>query len=151
MVVRFSLAEGGHFPKDTLKSAEPAKNMIFFSPRPLRLKSECRVKISLQERKSGELLSDSCCAVMVDISVGGACLVLSQMLLEGRHLFFSTLDSDRYHLVLEINNPGSSDESFSISARSVWMDSCHYKKLPAFKMGLCFHERQKKLFRLFKR
>ena len=88
---------------------------------------------------------------MVNISQGGGCLVLSQMLLEGKHLFFSTLNNDRYHLALQIDNPESSDESFEVSARSVWMDSCQYKEEPAFKVGLSFHDSQKKLFRLLKR
>ncbi len=125
--------------------------MIFFSPRPLRLGSEYTVTIGLQERQSGLRLPGKCSAVMVDISEGGLCLVLSQILLERKHLFFSTLDSDRYRLVLGIANPHSVEESFVISARSVWMDSCHYKKLPAFKLGICFVDRQKNLFRLFKR
>lgn len=124
--------------------------MTFFSPRPLRLESEFRVMISMQECGSTDLLPGSSSGIMVDISEGGACLVLSKVVSEGRHLFFSTLDSDRYNLVLLIENPRSSDESFTVPARSVWMDSCLYKKKPAFKIGLCFHERQKKLFRLFK-
>ncbi len=125
--------------------------MTFFSLRPLRVKSECRVEIRLQNRGSGELLPGLCTGVMVNVSRGGAGLVLSQMLLEGRHLFFSTLNNDQYHLVLFIENPGSSDESFAIPARSVWMDSCRYRDEPAFNMGVCFHERQKKLFNIFKR
>lgn len=125
--------------------------MIFFSPRPLRLESEYTVTIGLQERQSGLCLPGKCCGVILDISEGGVCLVLTQILLEGKHLFFSTLDSARYHLVLGVANPHSVEESFVISARSVWMDSCHYKKLPAFKVGICFVDRQKNLFRLFKR
>lgn len=125
-------------------------NMIFFSPRLLRLESEHTVTIGLQERQSGFRLPGKCGGVVVDISESGACLILSQVLLEGKHLFFSTLDSDSYHLVLGVVNPHSVDESFVISARSVWMDSCRYKKQPAFKVGICFLNRQKKLFRMFK-
>ena len=125
--------------------------MNFFSPRPLRLETGYMVTIGLQDRQSGLRLPGRCSGVIVDISEGGVCLVLSQILLERKHLFFSTLDSERYHLDLRIINPLDSDESFVISARSVWMDSCHHEKLPAFKMGICFVERQKKLFRLFRR
>ncbi len=125
--------------------------MIFFPARPVRLISECSVEIGLQERKGGRLLSCSCPGVMVDISEKGTSLVLFQMLLEGRHLFFSTLDNDQYDLVLSINNQETCGESFVIPARSVWMDSCHFNKRPAFKLGICFLEKQKKLFKLFKR
>jgi len=96
-------------------------------------------------------LPGSCSGVMVDISQEGVCLVLPQMLLEGKHLFFSTLNSDKYHLALLIDSPESDDEVISVSARSVWMDACQYKEEPAFKMGLCFNDRQKGLFKLFRR
>ncbi len=125
--------------------------MIFFSPRLLRLESEYRVGIRLQESDSGDFMPGLCSGVMVNISRGGVCLVLSQMLLEGKHLFFSALDSDRYNLVLLIDNPESGEHSFAIPARSVWMDSCHYDNAPAFKIGLCFYEQQKELFQLFKK
>ena len=125
--------------------------MIFFSPRLLRLKLEYRVGVRLQDNKKGELLPASCSGVIVNISQEGACLVLSKMLLEGRHLFFSTLNNEHHHLVLLIENPTLGDETFIISARSVWMDSCHYKEAPAFKIGLRFHDRQKKLLQLFKK
>ncbi len=125
--------------------------MSFFSSRPLRLGSEPRVRVSLQDTISGERLPGSCVGVMVNISQGGACLVLTKMLLEGRHLFFSTLNNESYHLVLLIENPELRDEIFTVSARSVWMDSCHYQNTAAFKVGLCFHDRQKELFQLFKK
>lgn len=125
--------------------------MRFFSPRLLRVESEYRVGVRLQDNKSGELLPASCFGIMVNISQEGACLVLSKMLLEGRHLFFSTLNNEHHHLVLLIENPVLRDETFIISARSVWMDSCHHKEEPAFKIGLCFHDRQKRLFQLFKK
>ncbi len=125
--------------------------MSFFSSKLLRVESEYRVRVSLQDNESGELLPGSCFGVMVDISEGGACLVLTKMLLEGKHLFFSTLDNELNRLVLRIENPESSDETFVLSARSVWMDSCRYQNTAAFKIGLCFHDRQKELFQLFKK
>ena len=128
------------------------KNMSFFSPRPLlRVESEHRVKVSLQDNINKELLPGSCFGVMVNISQGGACLVLSKMLLEGRHLFFSTLNNEHFHLVLSIENPESGDDTFTVSARSVWMDSCRYQNTAAFKVGLCFHDSQKEIFQLFKK
>ncbi|MBW1636948.1 MAG: PilZ domain-containing protein [Deltaproteobacteria bacterium] len=126
--------------------------MTIFPFRPTRQEAEHKVRICLQESKSGENLPGSCSGVMVDISQEGVCLVLPQMLLEGKHLFFATLNSDKYHLALMIDNPASDDdEVISVSARSVWMDACQYKKEPAFKMGLCFHDRQKGLFKLFRK
>ncbi len=124
--------------------------MALFSPRPLRIESEYRVEIRLQENGGGGFLPGICEGILVNVSREGACIVLSQMLLEGRHLFFSTLNSERYHLVLLIKNPQAGDECFEVPARSAWMDSCYYKDGPAFKIGVCFHDRQKQLFQLFK-
>lgn len=129
---------------------EQRKDMGFFSPRLLRVKTECRVRVRLEDSKSAHSSPASCTAVLVNISQGGACLVLSKMLLEGRHLFFSTLKNERHHLVLLIENPESGDETFMVPACSVWMDSCHYKEVPAFKIGISFHEKQKELFHIFK-
>jgi len=125
--------------------------MFFFPSRLLRLETEYRVKIALQEwGRAGPLPGEPLCAVMVNLSQGGASMVLSKILLEGRHLFFSTLNSSQYHVVVLLDIPKDGDDLLSIPASSIWMDSCIYKKLPAFKIGLCFHERQKKFFRLFK-
>ncbi len=125
--------------------------MSLFSPRSFRAKSEQRIIVSLQDTISGELLPGSCVGIMVNISQGGACLVLFKMLLEGRHLFFSTLNNEDYHLVLCIENLKSGDENFTVSARSVWMDSCHYQNEAAFKIGICFQDRQKELFQFVKK
>ncbi len=125
--------------------------MSFFSCRLSRVELEYKIRVSVQDTISKELLPGSCLGIMVDISQGGACIVLSKMLLEGRHLFFSTLNNERYHLVLSIENPESGDGTFTVSARSVWMDSCRYQNTAAFKVGLCFHDSQKELFQLFKK
>jgi len=125
--------------------------MIFFSSRLVRLESEHRLGVRLQESESGKLLPGLFSGVMVNISQVGACIMVSKMLLDGKHLFFSTLDSDEYNLVLLIDKPASGDQSFVIPASSVWMDSCHHENAAAFKIGLCFHERQKELFQLFKK
>lgn len=78
--------------------------MSFLAPRLLRVELEYRIGVSLQD-KNGERLSGSCAGVMISISQGGACLILSRMLPGGRHLFFSTLNNERYHLLLLVENP----------------------------------------------
>ncbi len=124
--------------------------MAIFAPRPLRLEAECTVEICLQERGKEEFLPGKCEGNLVNLSREGACVVLSQMFLEGRHLFFSTLNNEHYHLVLFIKNPQTANEAFAIPARSIWMDSCQYNQGPAFKMGVSFHQSQKQLFKLIK-
>lgn len=128
------------------------RDMNFFPPRLLRLETEYQVKVALQEKGRGALLQGKRLpGVMVNFSKRGACLVLSKVMLEGKHLFFTTLNSDQYYLELMIESSERGNEHFAIPATSVWMDSCSYKRRPAFKIGLRFHESQKQLFRIFKR
>jgi len=97
--------------------------MIFILSRLLRLETEYRGKIALQERGRGDLLpGEPLGCVMVNISRKGACLVLSKILLEGRHLFFTALNNDQYHLVLLLVNPETGEESFEYQpALSGWI------------------------------
>jgi hypothetical protein len=125
--------------------------MKFFPSRLARVESEYRVEVKLQDHKSSELLPASCAGIMVNISQGGACLVLFKLMLEGKHLFFSTLNNEHHHLVVLIENPVSPKETVIIPACSVWMDSCFHKGESAFKIGISFHERQKELFQNFKK
>ncbi len=124
--------------------------MAFFSPRSLRIEADCAVEIRLQEYGSGNFLPGKCEGNLTNVSRDGACIILPKMLLEGKHLFFATLDSKRYHLVIFITNPPKNDAPFRVAARSVWMDSCWYKDGPAFKVGVSFHENQKRLFQFFR-
>jgi len=73
--------------KELCKSVGQRQSMIFFTPRLLRVEAEYRVGVGLQNR-NGVHLPGSCSGVMTSISQDGACLILSRMLLEGRHLFF---------------------------------------------------------------
>ncbi len=124
--------------------------MAIFTTRPLRVGTECTVEIRLQERRTGSYLPGVCPGLLMDISQKGACVVVPKMLLEGKHLFFTTLNSDRYQLIIHIEKPIESVESFTVSAFSIWMDSFLSEGKAAFKVGVCFHEIQKELFQFFK-
>lgn len=97
--------------------------MVFFTPRPLRIEGECLVKIRLRETGSKEFLPGTASGLVMNLSKKGACIVLAQLMLEGRHLFFSTLNNDRYYLVLFFEVGDRSGSQVVVPARSIWMDS----------------------------
>ncbi len=127
-------------------------NMDAFSFRPSRIKKEFAMCVSLQDIQTGECVADLSTATVINFSPEGACLLLTRLIFNGKHIFYSTLDSDSYNLLLspEAQNNGS-DDAFSITAQSVWMDTCNYERQPAFKIGIRFLKKQNKVFKLLKK
>ncbi len=99
---------------------------------------------------TNDYLQGECSGVLVNISKEGACIVLQKMLISGNHLFFTTLNDERHCLVLSIDTPMEKVKPLMVMASPVWMDGCHYNEQPAFKVGLCFQEKQHELFSFFK-
>ena len=120
--------------------------MSVFPFRPPRIETSLPSYVQLQETSSGQPLSPKADATIVNVSTGGACLVVSQLILDKKHLFYDTLDSDTCNLLLRTGKTDCTSETFTISARSVWMDSCDFNGKPAFKIGVSFLQKQKELF-----
>lgn len=125
--------------------------MSVFPFRPPRIETSLPSFVQLQETNSGQPLSAKANATIVNVSAGGACLVVSQLILDKLHLFYDSLDSDTCHLLLRTGKPGEDSETFTITARSVWMDSCDFNGKPAFKIGVSFFQKQKELFAQIKK
>lgn len=125
--------------------------MNVFPFRPLRIETSLPTFVQLQETSSGQPLSARASATIVNFSAVGASLVVSQLILDKLHLFYDTLDSDTCNLLLHNGETEESKETFNISAKSVWMDSCDFNGKPAFKIGVTFLEQQKELFALIKK
>jgi hypothetical protein len=125
--------------------------MVFFTPKALRIEGECRVDIRLQEYGHKTYLPGVATGVIVNLSKKGACLMLQQMLLEGRHLFFSTLNTESCQLVLFFNLAPESKSPIIVSGRSVWMDYHSAEDKSAFKVGIEFHENQNHLLKIFRK
>ena len=74
---------------------------------------------------------------IIDISGHGACLLMSQIIRSGFHLFLSTRDNKETFLQLTISNLEDFDR-FIMLARPVWMADFQQQGIRAFKMGVCF-------------
>lgn len=125
--------------------------MHVFPFRPPRVETSLPTSVQLQETSSGQPLSASANATIVNFSARGASLVVSQLILDKLHLFYDTLDSETCNLLLRTGETEKGRETFNISARSEWMDSCDFNGKPAFKIGVSFLQQQKQLFALIKK
>lgn len=124
-----------HYPGDV-------SEMGLFKRRSRRIQIEHSVEIYLQNRDSYVCSPQGIPAVAINISKGGACVVVGKMVLDGEHLFFSAQRGGKNLLSLY----GLTAENVSVQASAVWMDSCYYRDKTAFKMGVQFLEVQEKLF-----
>ncbi|MGB3211113.1 MAG: hypothetical protein WBB19_10450 [Desulforhopalus sp.] len=108
------------------------------------------MSVGLQDKHSGLPLPGSISTTVINFSPQGACLILPKLVINGKHLFYSTLNSDRFNLLLHPEDLDGIEDEVTIAARSVWMDSCVHLRKPAFKVGIHFIHNQKELYNLFK-
>lgn len=123
--------------------------MLSFAFRDPRIETNIPVWLRLQENDTEHLHPGSVSATIVNISKSGACLLIPKPLINGKHLFFATLNSTHIMILHSEENTGIS-KKFNISAQSVWMDSCKHDNHLCFKVGVCFTSPQKKLFQSVK-
>ncbi len=104
--------------------------------------------VGLQDIHSHEALPGQISTTVVNFSPEGACLIIPKLAIDGKHLFFDTLNSEFYNLVLFFEDQNDENHTkVAISARPIWMDTCEYQSKPAFKVGIRFLFKQDRLFR----
>ncbi len=108
------------------------------------------MSVGLQDIQTGTILPGLITATVINFSPQGACLIVPKMTIDGKHLFYNTLNSDSHYLRLSSQDQNGIAEEFTIAARSVWMDVCDYQGKPAFKIGIHFLDNQKDLYNLLK-
>lgn len=124
----------------------PTTTLNWFFLKPPKIDGDLKVSIGLQDIHSGRIEPAICSGILTDCSEEGGCLLLSRLIVDGKHIFFSTLNSERYHLVIGFDQLASSEHQDGVVARSIWMDSRRRKDSTVFKMGIRFLNRQKDLF-----
>jgi hypothetical protein len=125
--------------------------MVPFFFRSERLEQELMMHVGLQDIHTKESIPGLIAATVINFSPKGACLIIPNPAIDGKHLFFDTLHSNRYNLVLFFAEQGNGSDSYTIAAESVWMDSCEYQSKSAFKIGIRFLHNQNKLFHNLKK
>jgi hypothetical protein len=125
-------------------------SMMFFKIRSPRVSVEIPISIFLKDRDSGVISRESLSGVLVQLSKGGARAVVSKVMLDGNHIFFSTLEHKRFYLYIPSFSIGNQGK-YELNAISAWMDSCIFDGQPSFKIGMNFLDQQKELFALVKK
>ena len=87
----------------------------------------------------GEVLAGPFSARIIDISTHGACLLVTQVLLNGFHVFYTTRESDDTVLRLSIDETSDIGQHV-LTARPIWLDVFRQDAIKAFKMGVEFTE-----------
>ena len=124
--------------------------MVSFSFRETRIEIQLPVWLRLQADSSQKLHPGKVEATIINVSKGGACLLTPKLLIEGKHLFFTTLNSS-HTLLLQAHASLNELDDFNISARSVWMDSCEHLDQQFFKVGVSFTTPQKDFYESIKK
>jgi len=124
--------------------------MVPFLFRSQRIEHDLNMQVGLQDIHTGEPLPGMTSTTVVNFSPQGACLILPNLIVNGRHLFYATLNKDRYNLLLHFEDRNGIEGECTIAAQPIWMDTCQHLSKPAFKIGIRFLHNQKKLFDLFK-
>ncbi len=96
--------------------------------------------VSVRRDKDDSLTGGNFSARIVDVSNHGACLLLTQVMMQSYHIFHSTREDELAELVLHIKVPSQHD-TIEIPAQPVWLNATKIDDIKVFKMGVDFMER----------
>lgn len=125
--------------------------MASFLLRSPRIQHELAMLIGLQDILTGTAMPGQLTVTVINFSRWGACLILPTLTLGERHVFYDTLNSDAFALLLYPGQKGAEGELSPIAARSIWMNSYPGRQQPAFIIGIQFLHDQKRLYKLLKK
>ena len=108
------------------------------------------MNVGLQDMHTGSPLPGLTTTTIINFSPEGACLILPNLTISGKHLFYETLNSDSYNLLLYPEGRNGVEDECTIAAKSIWMNSCEHNHKPAFKIGIHFLHKQKELYKRLK-
>ena len=104
-----------------------------------RLNDFLPLEVHVLDRNSTLVLAGPFAGRIIDISMHGACLLMSQVFRDGFHLFHTTRDNDSALLRLSFEQPPDL-AGFTLIALPVWMNLYRLREISAFKMGVDFTE-----------
>jgi len=116
-----------------------------------RLEHDLTMRVGLLDMHAKKSLPGMITTTVINFSPEGACLIMPKVAIDGKHLFFDTLHSNDYALVLFSEEQEEDSDQLAITAESIWMNSCLYQNKPAFKIGIRFLHKQGQLFKNLKR
>ncbi len=95
------------------------------------------IGVIAKKQSTGKSLAGPFSGRIIDISITGACLLMTQVFCDKFHVFHSTRENDALFLELVIDLPPDISD-LTIPARPVWISLYQQKEIKAFKMGVEF-------------
>ena len=103
-----------------------------------RIPAKLNVGLCLYDQKTGTKLTREVSCCLSDISRQGAGLKIPQILIDGKHLCYTALDSDTINLILVFHDITDESASTVILARPIWFDRDMDDAALPFKIGVEF-------------
>ena len=110
--------------------------MITDIRRSIRHQDYLPITVNAEDGTNGKKLAGPFSSRIIDISSHGARLLVSQVLINSYHIFFTTRENNSYILKLGIA-VSNNKNNFCVPSRPVWMDRFHLD-LHAFILGVEF-------------
>lgn len=98
------------------------------------------ISITVRNTSDLSLIAGPLSARIIDVSNHGACLLLTQIMIQSYHIFHSTREDESAVLALDISLP-SRPEPIEISSRPIWLNSTKLDDIKVFKMGVDFNSK----------
>jgi len=95
------------------------------------------IGVIAKDEEDGKTLAGPFSGRIIDISITGACLLMTQVLSNKYHVFYSTKEKESFFLQLVINLPPDIND-LNIPAQPVWMNLYQQDEVRAYKMGVEF-------------
>lgn len=95
------------------------------------------VSVTAQNGATGEMLAGPFSGKILDISPHGAKLLMTQVMFNSFHIFYSTKEDDSSHLTIRFDIPPDI-VNFNIPARPIWIALMKHESFRAFKIGVEF-------------
>ncbi len=93
------------------------------------------ITINAQDGTSGKKLAGPFSARIIDISQHGCRLLISQVLINAYHIFYSTRENDSTILQLVVTFPNQ-NKQFTVPARPIWLDRFQLDDVRAYTIGV---------------
>ncbi|WP_339135558.1 MAG: hypothetical protein WGN25_18240 [Candidatus Electrothrix sp. GW3-4] len=96
------------------------------------------IEITAQHAGSGKVMAGPLRGRLFDLSKNDACLLMSQIMDETYHLFYSTQENDLLFLNLFFDLPSAPDEHVKLTALPLWFNIFQQGQIRNFVMGVEF-------------
>lgn len=131
--------DAAFFIPDHHRSTKDRALMTIEQRRSERIVDFLPLEIHVVHGQDGRMLAGPFSGRIIDISAHGACLLMTQIMNHGFHVFHSTRDTDEAVLRLTIDQPPDLGPHI-LTAHPIWLDIFRQGEIRAFKMGVEFTE-----------